>query len=136
MKNSSKLFVVVAALLVAGCAALNPFSAANTLEQKSYALYGSFVIFEEQAAKIIQSPEVRASLKRDIQQADAVAKPAADQLKVAADSLIAAKRQLDAGATDKAKVRIAADNLSDWYRDAKPKIECFINIIEEKPCSN
>lgn len=134
MKALNKGLLVAALLLASGCA-LNPFSSAKTLEQKSYALYGSFVIFEEQAAELIQSPSVPNSVKAKIKAADAVAKPAADQLKVAADSLIAAKRELDAGATTKDKVKIAAANLSTWYYDAAPKIKCLINVVEDKPCN-
>jgi hypothetical protein len=127
VKTLSKVAIVFTALLVGACA---------SLERKSYALYGSFVIFEEQGAKLIQSPEVPNSVKLKIQEADKVAKPAADGLKSAADSVITAKRQLAAGTTDKEKVRIAVANLSSWYYDVKPKIECLIRAVEEKPCSN
>jgi len=135
MKALSKVLLVAAALAVSACA-LNPFATARTLEQKSYALYGSFVIFEEQGAKMMLSTEVPNSVKFRLQQADSAAKPAVDALKDAADSVIAAKRQLAEGATDKEKVSIAVANLSQWYYDAKPKVECLIRTVEGKSCSN
>jgi hypothetical protein len=123
------------ALALGACASLNPFSAAKTTEQKSYALYGTFVIFEQQGAKLIQSPEIPNSVKRAIQQADAVAKPSIDQLKVAADSLLSIKLQLQAGTSDKEKLTIAATNLKKWYDDAVPKVRCLVIVVQEKgPC--
>lgn len=136
MFTPRNIALLCAAVLVTACGSLNPFSAARTLEQRAYAAYGSFVVFEEQGAKLIQSPEVPASVKRSIQQADRVAKPAADQLKAAADSLLTAKRQLEYGVTTEDKVRIAAESLATWYADAAPKIRCLIAAVEEKPCSN
>lgn len=136
MSTLSKIVLLGAAALITGCGSLNPLASARTLEQKSYAAYGSFVIFEEQGAKLIQSAEVPNGVKRAIQDADRRAKPAADSLKAAADSVIAAKRQVEAGTSDKEKLRIAASNLSKWYADAAPKIKCLISAVEGKPCSN
>ncbi len=135
MRTLNKLILTGALLALAGCAALNPFSPAKTLEQKSYALYGTFVVFEQQGAKVIQSPEVPNSVKRAIQQADATAKPAIDQLLVAANSLLTVKRELAAGTTDKEKINIAATNLKKWYDDSAPKVRCLIVVVQEKgPC--
>lgn len=132
MRTRNRILVGALLLSLSACASINPFSPAKSLEQKSYALYGSFVIFEEQGAKLMSAPEVPNGAKRCIQRLDAVAKPAVDKLKIAADSLITVKRALDAGTGDKAKVEIAVKNLSTWYYDATPKVKALISAVSEK----
>lgn len=136
MNTLSKVFVLGAALALGACANLNPFSAANSLEQKSYALYGSFVVFEEVGAKLILSPEVPNSVKRAIQQADAAAKPVVDELKNTADAYISIKLEVEAGSGSKEQLAVVANSLSRWYSEAQPKVRCLIKAVEGKPCSN
>ena len=50
----------------------------------------------------------------------------------AAQSVVEAKRLLDAGTSDKEKVEIAISNLSKWYFDAKPKVEALVLAVKEK----
>lgn len=65
--------------LLPGCAH-SPLSAAKDVEQRAFAVYGSFVIVEEQAAKMSRDPSVPASVKQALRGADARAKPSADAL--------------------------------------------------------
>jgi hypothetical protein len=75
--------LALAAVLVAwacvGCAN-NPVSLAQTAPQKAYALYGEFVIFEEQAAALKQSGALSGDTLVQVQRADNIAKPTADHL--------------------------------------------------------
>jgi hypothetical protein len=127
-----KLLVGLAATLVlVGCKSLSaPVEAAQTPEQTAYALYGTFVVFEELAASIVTDPATPASVKDVIKQADAVAKPAADGMIDAARQVIKIQTQLAAGTTPDEKLEIASTNLYGWTLEAKPKIlalQCAVN---------
>lgn len=124
------LALVLLATALSACATINPISSAKTVEQKVYATYGSFVVFEQQAAALMQSPDVPIEVKRAIQQADAIAKPAADQLFDATVALIKVKAELAAGTTTDEKVLIATNNLLRWYADAAPKIQALVGAVE------
>lgn len=96
------LLVLIIAL--PGC--LNaPTKAAQTPEQKAYAVYGTFVVLEEQAAVITQNANVPASVKRALAAADNVAKPSADALAVALKTYVATKAN---GSTSTLNAALAA----------------------------
>lgn len=118
-------------LATVGCASISPIPIAKTLEQKVYATYGSFVVFEVQAAELIKSPDVPPEVKTLIRQADAVAKPAADSMFDAAVELIKIKGELEAGQTTEERVLIATQNLNRWYLEAEPKITALVTAIKE-----
>lgn len=84
MKTLSKLLLFI---FIAGCAgnAMKP----ETLEQKAFLAYGTFVVLEEQAAKVYADETVPADIKARIQAADEAAKPAADAMLEAAMALAA-----------------------------------------------
>lgn len=123
------LLVLVA--LSAGCASINPITAAKTLEQKVYATYGTFVVFETQAAELVKAPDVPAEVKALIKQADAAAKPAADAMFDAAVQLVKIKADLEAGQTTEERVLIATQNLNRWYLEAEPRILALITAVKE-----
>lgn len=129
-----KAFVLLAVLTLAACAS-NPFSVAKTTEQKAYASYGTFVVMEQQGAKLIEDATVPVAVKRAIQRADAKAKPAADQLKLAVDQYLSIQRDLSASPDKKQE---AAANLSKWYTNAKPTVECLLKVVSggDTSCSN
>lgn len=123
--------LLVAVSLSTGCASINPITSAKTLEQKVYATYGSFIVFEVQASQLVSSPDVPPEVKDLIKQADAIAKPAADAMFDAAVELIKIKADLAAGQTTDEKVLIATQNLNRWYLEAEPKITQLITTIRE-----
>lgn len=110
------------ACLLAACGSINPLARAETLGQKTYALYGEFVIAEEQAAKLFQDPVVPANIKAALSTADRAAKPAADSLLAAILEVDSVRAQLAAGTTTDEKLTIAVANLNQWYTTARPLI--------------
>lgn len=74
-----KLFLSLIALGLTACG-VNPFQGAETIQQKGYASYGTFVILEEQAAAVAQDPAVPENVKQALRDADKEAKPVADDL--------------------------------------------------------
>lgn len=77
MAGAWSLVVVLAVLT--GCVA-NPVKEAETLEQRAYALYGTYVIFQEKAAVLVQDATVPERIKQTLRDADKVAYPAAESL--------------------------------------------------------
>lgn len=74
-----KILISLVALALTACG-VNPFADAETIQQKGYASYGTFVILEEQAAAIVQDPSVPEDVKQKLKDADKEAKPIADDL--------------------------------------------------------
>lgn len=124
------VFFATAFLVLTACASLNPMSAAKTNEQRAYALYGTFVVFEEQAAKLVQSPSVSPSLKQSLRDADARAKPAADGLMAVIDDLIKVQAEVKAGTSSSDRLRIVLSRLDTWYFDTKPKVESLVLAVK------
>lgn len=119
------------AAVLFGCAG-NPLSAAHTPEQRAYALYGEFVIFEEQAVALRSSGELTPPLLVAIQKADMIAKPTADALLQATQDVIAAQRQLDSGSGSPEKLKIATDNLTRWVTQGQTDITNLASAVKGK----
>lgn len=84
MKTLSRLLPLLFFFIV-GCT--NPAVKPETLEQKAFLAYGTFVVLEEQAAKVYADEAVPPDIKAAIQAADSAAKPAADAMLEAALAL-------------------------------------------------
>lgn len=128
--------IAAAAMLVAvvgltGCKSLNPVRAAETSEQRAYALYGSFIVYEEAATKLIQDPEVPESLKDGIRELDSVTKPVADSLIDAAVTVLQIRAEVAAGETDRERLIIAIENLDRYINEAAPRIKALGTAVRE-----
>ncbi len=66
-------------LFLAGCPT-NPVKQAETFEQKAYALYGTYVIFQGKAAELVQDAATPERVKQGLRDADKVAYPVAESL--------------------------------------------------------
>lgn len=105
-----------------GCGAANPVKAAQTVDQKAYAIYGEFTVAEEQAAIFVHSADATPEFKSAIKSADAAAKPVVDAMLAAVLEVTAIRAQLSEGATTEAKLAIATANLQKWVDDAVPLV--------------
>lgn len=131
MKRLVLVMAVLALAVVGGCKTLSaPFQAAETPEQKAYALYGTFVVFEEVAASVATDPATPVAVKNAIKAADAEAKPDADSMISAARLVIKVQAQIAAGTTPDQQLEIVNENLVGWVTEAQPKIvalQCAVN---------
>lgn len=80
IRKTQTFLLLVVMLALQACGTANPLARAETVEQKAYAAYGTFVIFEEQGAKLVASGEIPRSAVIRIGEADRRAKPVADNL--------------------------------------------------------
>ena len=133
------MFVALALMMVAGCKTVTaPVEVAQTAEQKAYALYGTFVVFEELAASVVTDPATPAAAKDFIKKSDATVKPAADALLQSARQVIQIQSELAAGKTPTEKLEIANARLESWVVAAQPKIlalQCAVNP-RQKACDD
>lgn len=119
------------ALALVGCS-VNPLKTAVTPSQKAFAVYGTFVAYEEQGAVIVQNATVPDSVKAAIRAADAKAKPAADSLLSAAREVIAVQSEIAAGTSTSDKLAIVNANLSQWIKDATPIVDNLVAAVGAK----
>jgi hypothetical protein len=128
--NRAILLVAVAGLVVA-CAQMNPLSRAETVEQKAFAAYGTFVIVEEQAAKLVASGQLSANTVQAIAEADARAKPVADSLVDATLEFAAIKAEFEAGGTGEEQFVSAMNNLNSWIERVLPLITNLKSAVSQ-----
>lgn len=115
---------------LSACQSTNALAAANTRDQKAYAVYGTFVVIEEQAATLVTSPATPAALRAAIRSADAKAKPTADTLKKALVQYDAAFAAVKAGASSDTALGVAAANLDLWITQATTDVNTLVNIVK------
>lgn len=129
----------VAALTFSACA-VNPFKAATNLDQRAFASYGTFVVFEEQAAAVVQDPSIPGNVKQALKMADARAKPAADallasvkQYEAISIALTQCPNQPDPAqckTTTTDKLVIATANLNQWVTDATTQFNALVSAVK------
>lgn len=102
---------MVPVAILGGCGTVqeaNAVATADTLEQRAFALYGTFVVLEEQAAVLVRDKHLPKEARKAIQRADKIAKPLADRLRGLAVQLNAARMAYNAAASSEGGARILA----------------------------
>lgn len=130
MLKFQSVYLLAIVLVLQACAGSNPLAQAETVEQKAYAVYGTFVIFEEQAAKLVSSGQLPRSVVIAIGRADARAKPVADSLITATLEFEAIKSEYEASGTGEARYIAAMNSLSDWTTRLLPLVNNLISTIK------
>ena len=124
------LFLTFALLAISACSTFDPVKHAETLEQKGYAAYGTFVIYEEQGAKLIADPAVSDNIKSSIQRADAVAKPAADAARDATLEVSRVKKAFEAAETTEDTLVLVTETLDQEIKTFKPLLDRLIDAVD------
>lgn len=128
-------------MILFGCTA-NPVKEAESFEQKSFALYGSYVIFQSKAAELSQDSATPANVRDALKSADAVAYPVAEALVDAAIEVGAIRDTLNACPTlpepdpacvptNELRLANAVTNLSSIYFSAQPKLLALVAAVKE-----
>ena len=113
-----------------GCVASNPLAQAETVEQKAYAAYGSFVIAEEQAAKLVSSGQLNNSQKIAIGRADERAKDVVDDLLAAVLEFEAIKAEYEEFGTGESRYIASMNSLSNWTERLVPLINNLLAAVK------
>lgn len=67
--------LIVVLLGITACASVNPVGKAETLEQKAYAVYGTYVVFAEKAADLAENDALPRSVRLGLVNAEERASP-------------------------------------------------------------
>jgi hypothetical protein len=129
VRQFQTFYLLAIVLLLQACAGANPISKAETTEQRAFATYGTFVIIEEQAAKLVSSGQIPDSAVRAIARADAQAKPVADSLLDATLEFIVIRSEYEAGETAERRFVSAMDSLNNWVERVRPLIANLITAV-------
>lgn len=105
MRHPMRALALACALTLApACAALqlgstrieNPIAAAQTIDQRAYALLHSYAAVLEEATDIVADPATPIAFKRALGQAERAATPAAETLQIAVTAYMHARADFDA----------------------------------------
>lgn len=101
----------------------SPIQVAQTVEQKAYATYGTFVIVEEQAVKLTASastlsPQVKSSIINAMQRAQ----PAVDTMMSGFNQYQTARADFEAQKIGQPAFQVVVDNLGKWVTQAEPLV--------------
>ena len=118
-------------LLLPGCGITAPVKQAESVEQKAYALYGTYVIFQEKAAELVQDSATPEDVKQALRDADKVAYPLAESLVSASLEVEAIREQIASGLTTEERLTIAISNLSTIYFSAAPKLLAVVAAVKK-----
>ena len=124
-------FVLLLLVGLQGCASTNPIAAAETAEQRAYAAYGTFVIFQEKAVDLVGEESISDDVKLRIIAAEEQAKPVADGLLEAYVEFLAIKAEFNAGDTSEERLVAAANSLNDWVTRLAPMVNELIRTLNQ-----
>ncbi len=105
MRHPLRALALACALTLApACAALqlgetrleNPIAAAQTIDQRAYALLHAYAAIVEEATDIVADPVAPMAFKRALGQAERAATPAAETLQIAVAAYMRARADFDA----------------------------------------
>ena len=123
-------WLILCLTALTACQSANPIRAAETSEQRAYAAYGTFVIFQEMAADLVEQPSIPRNAKLAIVKAEERAKPVADSLLEAYVEFISVKAEFQAGNTSQDKLITASTRLDDWVTRLAPLVNELLRTIK------
>ncbi len=146
MRNPLRTMALAIALVaMPACAAMetpkfeNPLSVARTADQKAYALLASYAAVLEEATDLVRDPLVPTPVKQALVNAERVATPAAETLRIALVGYLHARADYEAVAKDRptheraaAMLAIAAVRLDEAFAAARGPLGEFATIAQRK----
>ena len=129
VRQIQTFYLLAIVFALQACAGSNPIAKAETTEQRAFATYGTFVIIEEQAAKLVSSGQLSDSAVRAIARADAQVKSVADSLLNATLEFTVIRAEFEAGETGEERFVRAMNELNSWVERARPLIANLITAV-------
>jgi len=126
--RSFLLGIIMVAL--SACAITEPVSVAETPAQKAYAISATYNILLESARDLVVDESVSLSVRRAIQNAEAVTTPVLSSLEDAYVDYVVAKAKFDQGQSTAEQLTIVADNLMMWITQAERALIRLAAAIE------
>lgn len=143
MKAIRLMLSTLLAVVVLSACSLNPIKEAETFEQKAYALYGTYVIFQGKAAELVRDSAVSDRVKTALREADRVSYPVAEGLVDAAGEVTRIRDILDecedlelpetnpvCTPSNERRLANALTNLSTIYFSAQPVLLNLVSVVK------
>lgn len=119
---------------------VNPVSAANTLDQRAYALLHAYAAVIEEATDIVRDPDAPLAFKRALGQAERIATPSAETLQIAIAAYVNARADFEAASSESQPtleraalgLTIAARRLSDAIVSAQAPITELEELVRAR----
>lgn len=115
--RSFLLGIIMVAL--SACVITDPVNVAETPAQKAYAISATYNILLESARDLVVDESVSLSVRRAIQNAEAVTTPVLSSLEDAYVDYVVARAKFDQGQSTQEQLTIVADNLMMWITQAE-----------------
>lgn len=149
MRNPLRALALACALAITpACASMNvgatrienPIAAAQSVDQRAYALLHSYAAIIEEATDIVNDPAVPFAFKRALASAERLATPAAETLQVAVAAYVRARADFEAATREgqtaiertAAALAIAAQRLSEAIEAARPSITELEELVHAR----
>lgn len=123
------VFAIGSAVTISACA-VHPIATAQTTEQKAFAVYGTFTVYEELAAKLKSTPGTPQAVIVAMQKADNTAKPLMDATLDATITVAMISDDLAKGKTTQDKLDVAVANLNDWVAKVTPEVDNLVTAVK------
>lgn len=122
--------LLLCAFALAACQSANPLSAAETVEQRAYAGYGTYVIFAEKAADLAERPEISNSVKLRLIRAEEAASPVADSVLETVLEVEDIRDEIANSGTGQARLEAALVNLNSYVTRLTPLINELVRQVK------
>jgi hypothetical protein len=98
---------------------VNPVSRAETAEQRVYAVYGSYVILEEQIADLVEGESTPDGVRRRLISGVERTRPVVESMVSAYHEYQTVLAQYQENRTSEAQLTFALDNMAEWVQRAE-----------------
>ena len=123
--------LLLTALGLQACASINPIAAAETPDQRAYAIFGTFTIFSEKAADLAENPTLPRNVRLGLVNAQEEARPVVNDMLEVLDEYETIKAQVEAGETGQDRFAIVARNLNSWVDRVVPLVNRLVSRVTE-----
>lgn len=132
MRMTLKIWIqfTLISLVLQACASINPISQAETVEQRAYAVYGTYVIMQESAAVLVSGGNLPNSAVLAIADADERAQPVLDSLLLTFREYLVVKAEFDAGRAEQGTLLTILENVNSWIERAVPMVNNLTAAVE------
>ena len=130
MKLISKLVLVMGlTMLMAACLFTHPVTRADTVDQRAYAAYGTYVIFVEKAAHLVERPDIPISMKLQLIEAEERASPVATGLLRTVREYETLRATIVIGVVTEERLVVVSSQLNHWVNRLLPLIDNLIRTV-------
>ncbi len=120
--------------MLAGCEtvqAVNAVASAESVEQRGFALYGTYVVLQERAAELVTDKAIPKAVRKRVQQADGIAFPLAERVRALSIELNEARLKFNTLSGGAERVQLAVVALARAIEVFGPSLQAVTAAVNE-----